>query len=111
MIRRPPRSTLFPYTTLFRSIEHDSRRRIENGLGLLGAGSMLAEVAAVPLGVSRDVAAQHRRALGADDVGGRRRPLLRDARELPMRRKAERALIRPRAHDERRARGVREPAP
>src|SRR2546426_3592963 len=66
MIRRPPRSTLFPYTTLFRSlaaedhvdrvvvdfgddrgilrrssrrskaeggIEHDSRRRIENGLG------------------------------------------------------------------------------
>src|SRR2546426_8922989 len=23
MIRRPPRSTLFPYTTLFRSIEHD----------------------------------------------------------------------------------------
>src|SRR5438874_7760589 len=24
MIRRPPRSTLFPYTTLFRSVEHDS---------------------------------------------------------------------------------------
>src|SRR2546430_3352214 len=23
MIRRPPRSTLFPYTTLFRSIAHD----------------------------------------------------------------------------------------
>src|SRR3712207_6886120 len=23
MIRRPPRSTLFPYTTLFRSISHD----------------------------------------------------------------------------------------
>src|SRR5260370_18365895 len=23
MIRRPPRSTLFPYTTLFRSLEHD----------------------------------------------------------------------------------------
>src|SRR2546425_5896951 len=23
MIRRPPRSTLFPYTTLFRSITHD----------------------------------------------------------------------------------------
>src|SRR5947209_9859550 len=34
MIRRPPRSTLFPYTTLFRSLEHAdlvrclSRRRI-----------------------------------------------------------------------------------
>src|SRR3712207_9287923 len=29
MIRRPPRSTLFPYTTLFRSLE------IEQGIGLL----------------------------------------------------------------------------
>src|SRR2546430_9298748 len=26
MIRRPPRSTLFPYTTLFRSDVHDDRR-------------------------------------------------------------------------------------
>src|SRR3712207_7773060 len=25
MIRRPPRSTLFPYTTLFRSLLHDCR--------------------------------------------------------------------------------------
>src|SRR2546430_9123442 len=25
MIRRPPRSTLFPYTTLFRSLDADSR--------------------------------------------------------------------------------------
>src|SRR3712207_7072311 len=25
MIRRPPRSTLFPYTTLFRSDDHDPR--------------------------------------------------------------------------------------
>src|SRR3712207_7130461 len=25
MIRRPPRSTLFPYTTLFRSHQHDER--------------------------------------------------------------------------------------
>src|SRR2546422_1787147 len=25
MIRRPPRSTLFPYTTLFRSRDHDRR--------------------------------------------------------------------------------------
>src|SRR5258708_26244893 len=24
MIRRPPRSTLFPYTTLFRSVQHQS---------------------------------------------------------------------------------------
>src|SRR3712207_7029548 len=27
MIRRPPRSTLFPYTTLFRSQAHRGRRR------------------------------------------------------------------------------------
>src|SRR3712207_7496082 len=27
MIRRPPRSTLFPYTTLFRSVPRDVRRR------------------------------------------------------------------------------------
>src|SRR2546429_7071636 len=27
MIRRPPRSTLFPYTTLFRSIKHLHRER------------------------------------------------------------------------------------
>src|SRR3712207_7988938 len=27
MIRRPPRSTLFPYTTLFRSLWADARRR------------------------------------------------------------------------------------
>src|SRR3712207_7659238 len=26
MIRRPPRSTLFPYTTLFRSVAHRRRR-------------------------------------------------------------------------------------
>src|SRR2546422_3711464 len=30
MIRRPPRSTLFPYTTLFRSQRSDERRRARN---------------------------------------------------------------------------------
>src|SRR2546427_5441425 len=30
MIRRPPRSTLFPYTTLFRSWEPERERRIPN---------------------------------------------------------------------------------
>src|SRR2546430_9837329 len=29
MIRRPPRSTLFPYTTLFRSDPHVTPRRLE----------------------------------------------------------------------------------
>src|SRR5688572_32448028 len=31
MLRRPPRSTLFPYTTLFRSLDGD-RRRFGNAL-------------------------------------------------------------------------------
>src|SRR3712207_7225461 len=39
MIRRPPRSTLFPYTTLFRSVaEHvDAGAGLEPLVGLLGA--------------------------------------------------------------------------
>src|SRR3712207_8815407 len=38
MIRRPPRSTLFPYTTLFRSTQHGRRRRrpVRLGGGHLG---------------------------------------------------------------------------
>src|SRR3989454_3883705 len=31
MIRRPPRSTLFPYTTLFRSLQHDPRGSRKRG--------------------------------------------------------------------------------
>src|SRR3712207_7077792 len=37
MIRRPPRSTLFPYTTLFRSRREDPRHPREQA-ALLGAG-------------------------------------------------------------------------
>src|SRR2546422_3569713 len=32
MIRRPPRSTLFPYTTLFRSVGEDARERARREL-------------------------------------------------------------------------------
>src|SRR5256886_16351058 len=35
MIRRPPRSTLFPYTTLFRSGLHESLPIYSGGLGVL----------------------------------------------------------------------------
>src|SRR2546427_4725051 len=34
MIRRPPRSTLFPYTTLFRSLGAPGRERIGRDLGM-----------------------------------------------------------------------------
>src|SRR3712207_7208739 len=45
MIRRPPRSTLFPYTTLFRSVRADGRRRSRTaGAGRAGPhGSLVAE--------------------------------------------------------------------
>src|SRR3712207_9115552 len=33
MIRRPPRSTLFPYTTLFRSVPRGARRRAVDRAG------------------------------------------------------------------------------
>src|SRR3989441_9169701 len=35
MIRRPPRSTLFPYTTLFRSHEEALRHEINDGLQVI----------------------------------------------------------------------------
>src|SRR5258705_1548642 len=34
MIRRPPRSTLFPYTTLFRSIDHPSDNYFDMQVGM-----------------------------------------------------------------------------
>src|SRR2546422_7079004 len=39
MIRRPPRSTLFPYTTLFRSLprEESLRARVVSGRGIAAA--------------------------------------------------------------------------
>src|SRR2546430_5732168 len=38
MIRRPPRSTLFPYTTLFRSRQSRALRTARRGVELLGHG-------------------------------------------------------------------------
>src|SRR2546430_7656051 len=39
MIRRPPRSTLFPYTTLFRSLRRRRRRTFEGGEPAFGFGN------------------------------------------------------------------------
>src|SRR2546429_3028140 len=36
MIRRPPRSTLFPYTTLFRSVAGRGRRHARRGTAVAG---------------------------------------------------------------------------
>src|SRR5256885_11657279 len=47
MIRRPPRSTLFPYTTLFRSVyvshQFDEVLRLATHVVLLEAGRVLAQ--------------------------------------------------------------------
>src|SRR3712207_7164150 len=61
MIRRPPRSTLFPYTTLFRSRKVGRRRGDEApGLHALADGQL---ERAVPLGIGRD-------RKGADEAAG-----------------------------------------
>src|SRR3712207_7374644 len=49
MIRRPPRSTLFPYTTLFRSGE----LRLDARVGRLELGEIALEVAAVLAGAGQ----------------------------------------------------------
>src|SRR2546425_2202679 len=55
MIRRPPRSTLFPYTTLFRSLRHQLADRgvwlaiDPPGLGGRSVGSVIATATAGPL--------------------------------------------------------------
>src|SRR5258707_8416319 len=41
MIRRPPRSTLFPYTTLFRSVRADRQRGGLVGRRVEGAGEVI----------------------------------------------------------------------
>src|SRR2546430_10926316 len=41
MIRRPPRSTLFPYTTLFRSADHRGQRAASRIDGRQRAGDLL----------------------------------------------------------------------
>src|SRR3712207_2069286 len=42
MIRRPPRSTLFPYTTLFRSVAHHGRGTVDKVAGIEARGFLLA---------------------------------------------------------------------
>src|SRR5690349_22932720 len=50
MIRRPPRSTLFPYTTLFRSEVDEEKRRISLGLKQAQENPWAAFASAHPVG-------------------------------------------------------------
>src|SRR3712207_8742472 len=54
MIRRPPRSTLFPYTTLFRSIDGMTFRGVDAAVGY-GEGSV-AQLPGLRIAESRVVA-------------------------------------------------------
>src|SRR2546429_9158021 len=45
MIRRPPRSTLFPYTTLFRSVRSGARHHAGQG-GFGALGGLIVEITA-----------------------------------------------------------------
>src|SRR5690349_23742633 len=53
MIRRPPRSTLFPYTTLFRSRQLGEAGAATSTLVLMGIGDRVDEVAAELLAAGR----------------------------------------------------------
>src|SRR2546430_9452903 len=64
MIRRPPRSTLFPYTTLFRSEHGEARRQVaERALGGLD------EVEALLRGEPRDHAHDRPRGIEREPAG------------------------------------------
>src|SRR3712207_7213771 len=67
MIRRPPRSTLFPYTTLFRSDDPVEHPEPDDSLG--SAGRCLAEVLR---GVTEDIRL-NQRALGKNRIRNSRR--------------------------------------
>src|SRR3712207_7389951 len=77
MIRRPPRSTLFPYTTLFRSVE-------PGDLGVLAPGVVVAALRAAEL----VAAEQHRRAL-AEQQRGQEVALLAGAKRVDLGRSEE----------------------
>src|SRR5258708_31143043 len=53
MIRRPPRSTLFPYTTLFRSVALDRELHVQPALAGLGGHGLQAAWQIVRLGARR----------------------------------------------------------
>src|SRR2546426_8331364 len=57
MIRRPPRSTLFPYTTLFRSPDEPGVGVVVGRAGLTGGGQCEARL---PHGAERRAAPDHR---------------------------------------------------
>src|SRR5215213_12033149 len=90
MIRRPPRSTLFPYTTLFRLAEADVAA---------GAGCDLLHVAEVPEEVLTAASSQVGERLYVTDLGvGRVRPALEPACDIPAAVVVQREGLEPHVH-------------
>src|SRR2546427_9265964 len=59
MIRRPPRSTLFPYTTLFRSKSDEGAATLRrHALELQDAGASMLVLEMVPAQLSRELTAE-----------------------------------------------------
>src|SRR5690242_20973688 len=80
MIRRPPRSTLFPYTTLFRS----AARAAVRGRGRGGERGQPSEAAA-PGGGAGDARARHRHQRAPVQApGGVRRAAVRDRKSTRL---------------------------
>src|SRR3712207_7744617 len=64
MIRRPPRSTLFPYTTLFRSLPRAARRD-QRGLARAARVDVAAALAQRVRGLLQELPPRHPARLGA----------------------------------------------
>src|SRR5438034_6483924 len=73
-MRRPPISTLFPYTTLFRSVEAELGPRVADGLDLVADDGRDVDV-----GVRGDLARHHDDAGGDEGLAGH--PAVRVGRE------------------------------
>src|SRR2546430_7310616 len=63
MIRRPPRSTLFPYTTLFRSVRRHGGHERAPGVGAVGGNQAVGGPGrrARPIGAGRSAAKPDRK--------------------------------------------------
>src|SRR5690349_7240897 len=87
MIRRPPKSTLFPYTTLFRSVRHqpvpDAALRSGAHALVLPAGRRDRAVAAGAGGGIRTGLARRRGAAGGSHALGLRTPCSPTTSSLP----------------------------
>src|SRR2546426_12623765 len=91
MIRRPPRSTLFPYTTLFRSRALLERRRDLDGHGLArhalaGEPVALADLVVTELDFVHDRRGRHRAGDELDPARGAPAPAAAGGGDLHARR-------------------------